>query len=127
MEIKMKVAKGHKKQVVKLASLIGGYVKAPRMAASVMAWLAAQQSMEARVARLSKLVANDNYAPISCHLVSELADILAFTAAKRKVSHDVLMASLCIAFGVGSLRGLNDSQFRPALDYVLNYKSEMTA
>ena len=123
----MKVAKGHKKQVVKLASLIGGYVKAPRMAASVMAWLAAKDSMEARVARLSKLVANDNYAPISRHLVNELADIMAFTAAKRKVSLDVMTVSLCIAFGVGSLSSLHDNQFKAALDYILTFKNEMIA
>lgn len=92
-----------------------------------MAWLAGQDAMQRRVAKLKVRAANDNYAPISRHLVSELADIMAFTAAKRKVSLDVMTVSLCIAFGVGSLRSLRDNQFKAALDYVLTFKAEMIA
>jgi len=123
----MKVAKEHKKQVIKLANLIGGCIKASRMAASVMAWLEAQQSMEAKIAKLKRLVANDNNKAISVHLAGQLADIMAFTARKQKVSLAVMTAEMCITFGVGSLRGLSDSQFKAALNYIVTYKSEMTA
>jgi len=123
----MKVAKGHKKQVIKLASLIGGCIKSSRMAASVMAWLEAQQSMEAKIAKLKRLVANDNNQPISTHLADQLADIMTFMARKRGVSLAVMNAELCLAFGVGCVARLRDTQFRPALDYVLTYETNRAA
>lgn len=123
----MKTVAKKQNTVIKLASLVAGCIKAPKMASAVMAWLAAQESMETRIARLSKLVANDNNKAISRHLANELAEIMAFTAKKRGVSLDIMTVALCMAMGVGYIGALRDNQFRAALDYVLTYKDQMIA
>lgn len=123
----MKVAKGHKKQIIKLAVLVGGHLKAPAMASTVMGWLDAQYAMEKKIARLQRLVANDNNKMIGVRLADQLNDIMAFMARKNKVSLNVMTASLCLAFGVGHTARLRDNQFKAALSYALTFKASQAA
>jgi len=117
----MKVAKGYKKQVVKLAALIG--YTAPKTASAVMAWLDAQDEAQRIVARLKAEVANDNEQVISGHLVEQLNDLIRFIAKRKNCSVDVMIAELGLTMGVGHLGRLKDSQFKAALDYVLMYRA----
>jgi hypothetical protein len=100
---------------------------APSVSARLLAFLRCFEGIESKVARLKRLVANDNNQPISAHLADQLADIMAFMAKKRGVSLAVMNAELCLAFGVGCVPRLRDNQFRPALDYVLTYKANRAA
>ncbi|MGE3770231.1 MAG: hypothetical protein AB7G06_04695 [Bdellovibrionales bacterium] len=72
---------------------------------------------------LKKNTANDNSRPISAHLLEQLSDIIAFIADRQHVGADTITTELSITFGIGSVTGLRDDQFRPALDYVLKYKA----
>lgn len=117
----MKVAKGYKKQVVKLAALLG--YKAPKTASAVMAWLDAQDEAQRIAARLKAQAANDNEAYISTHLVDQLMDMIQFMAKRKNCSAAVMQAELGILMGAGNLGRLRGSQYEEAINFVLMYQA----
>lgn len=104
----------------KLTSVLGG----PALAQKAVSYLIASQSVYSRIETLKKLAANDNGAKISRHLLEQLADIMGFMAAKKKVDVTVMATVLANRFDIIKLSDLRDDQFQDALNCVLTWKTE---
>ena len=109
-------------QILTIANKVAGAF-GPALAQKALTYLIAQQSVYGRIAELKKLAANDNGAPISRHLVEQLADIIGFMAARKKLDVSVMTMVLADRFDITRLSDLRDDQFQDALDCVLTWKT----
>src|SRR6218665_2366846 len=103
--------KNSQNQVLMIANKVAGAF-GPAMAQKAVRYLLAQQTMSARIDMLKKLAANDNGAPISRHLLDQLADIMSFMAVKKKMDVAVMATLLMGRFQISKLSDLRDDPFQ---------------
>jgi len=110
-------------QILKLANkLMGGF--GPDAAQRAVNALMVQQAIFDCIKQQKEDVANDNNNVMSRHLLDQLADIIGFMAAKKKMDVSVMATLLLRRFEIARLSDLRDDQFQDALDCVLTWKTE---
>ena len=110
-------------QILKFANkLMGGF--GPDAAQRAVNALMVQQAILDCIDQQKQQVANDNASPIGRHLLDQLADIMGFMAARKKIDVSVMTTLLLRRFEIARLSDLRDDQFQEALDCVLTWKNE---
>ena len=108
-------------QIVKFANKLAGAF-GPDAAQKAVNALMVQRAIMDCIDQQKELVANDNGSPIGRHLLDQLADIMGFMAAKKKMDVSVMATLLISRFDLTKLSDLRDDQFQDALDCVLTWK-----